>query len=83
LDKPLFDILNEEEIKAVKLGTDIRNCKIKDLTVQELDDLWLYLPHTTTLKYAGLNTAAQVLQGLADRIFNRQIPPIETVSPTY
>lgn len=40
---PLFDLLTPDEIKAIKMHTDIRNCIIGDVTMKELTEIGLYL----------------------------------------
>lgn len=37
---PLFNLLNDKEIKAIKETTEIRNCKIDDFTIAELSEIF-------------------------------------------
>lgn len=56
----LYYLLSVDEIVAIK-NTNIRNCKVKDMTFEELQELSLYMIGMQTNKIGAISTICELL----------------------
>ena len=68
MNTKLFDLLSDIELTRVKNDTDIRNCKLIDLTVSELHELGMLLVDRHRPIYNSIYPSIRALKVLLNRV---------------